>query len=52
MKFVNGWKSANKNWDKFNLTLRVSKITLFSFKFDISNGTFNINILNIGLTKD
>ena len=49
MNFVNGWKSNTKNWDKFNLTLRVSKITLFGFQFDISNKTWSLYILNYGI---
>ena len=50
MDFYNSYKTfKNINWDKFKLELRVSKITLFRFQFDISNKGFDINILGLGI---
>lgn len=51
MKYINGWKSSTKNWDKFDFTLRISKITLFSFQFDISKESWNITLLNCSIRK-
>lgn len=50
MKFYNSWK-YNTQWDKLKIELRISKLTIFKFEFDISKRTFNINILNFGLRK-
>jgi hypothetical protein len=51
MNYYNGWKSRKRNWDKLDITLRISKLTIFSIKVDLSNKYYNINILNIGIKK-
>ena len=51
MKITNGWKAFNKQLDKLCITLRVSFITFFSLKFDVSKKEFKLTILNFSLEK-
>jgi hypothetical protein len=50
MKFSNGWKAYNKQWDKIDIKVRISLLTIFSLKIDISRKEFKIKILNFGLS--
>lgn len=49
MKLINSWKSFNKQFDKIDICLRVSFLTIFDLKIDIDSGYFRCVILNIGV---
>ena len=49
MKFLNSWKSHNKQWDKVNIHLRVGAIDFFMLKYDHSNKDFEFRVLNLGV---
>jgi hypothetical protein len=50
MKFINSWKSVFKSkvkqYDKFDITIRISSLTIFKLKFDISRKQFELVVLN------
>jgi len=46
MKFRNGWKSYNKQWDKFVIKVRVSSLDIFGIEIDISRKFYLITLLN------
>jgi hypothetical protein len=48
MKFVNGWKARNKQWDKWELRIRLGAIDVLRFKYDHSDKYFEFRILNLG----
>ena len=49
MNFYNRWKRSHLiKWDKFNLTLKVGKMTLVRIDLNISERDFHFNILNFG----
>jgi len=50
MKIINSWKSLNKQFDKLEVCLRVSFLTIFELKIDIDSGYFRLVILNLGIT--
>lgn len=47
---VNGWSNGlgSKQWDKFSLEIRISKLTLIDFRFDLSRN-FRLILFNIGI---
>ena len=49
MKFTNGWTSPNKQWDKWELRLRLGAIDVLRFKYDHSDKYLEIRILNLGV---
>lgn len=51
MNWINGWKTiAIKQWDKGDLVVRISKLTIFELKIDLSRG-FRLMIFNYGIEK-
>jgi hypothetical protein len=48
MKFLNGWASPNKQWDKWEFRLRLGAIDVLRFKYDHSDKYFEFRILNLG----
>ena len=52
MKFVNGWKSTNKQVDKFQVCLRFGWFTLFEFDFDIIDCKLRIGVFNLFMHYD
>jgi lysophospholipid acyltransferase (LPLAT)-like uncharacterized protein len=46
MKFRNNWKVKNKQWDKFELCLRLGKITILHIEADISRKFYMLTALN------
>lgn len=46
MKIINGWKNPNKQSDKFQSKLRLGKVTVYDFFYDISDGKGGITIMN------
>lgn len=48
MKLFNAW-GPHKQSDKFEITLRVSIITIFELSYDISDKKFKLVLLNYGI---
>jgi hypothetical protein len=46
MKFRNGWKSHAKQWDKYALKLRISKLDIIAIEIDISREFYMLTLLN------
>jgi hypothetical protein len=46
MKFRNGWKSWNKQWDKLSIRLRVSTLDFLTIELDVSREFYMFTILN------
>lgn len=49
MKFRNNWTVRNKQWDKFELRIRVGKIDLFTVEVDVSRSFYMLTILNFSI---
>lgn len=52
VRFVNGWKSTNKQWDKGAVKIRIGKITVFDLYVDRGKRLWGLMILNFGLKKN
>ena len=48
MKFLNGFSSKLKQADKFELTIRVSKLTILEVYYDLSDKKFKFVFMNMG----
>ena len=46
MKMRNGWGNKFKQWDKFQMRLRLGKIDFFTIEIDISREFYMLTILN------
>jgi hypothetical protein len=46
MKFRNNWKVKNKQWDKFDICVRLGKATVFQIEVDISRSFYMFTVLN------
>ena len=49
MKARNNWRAKNKQWDKFQLRVRLGIIDVFTIEVDISREFYMITILNLTL---
>jgi hypothetical protein len=49
MKLRNNWKVKNKQWDKFQLRLRLGIVDVVTIEVDISREFYMLTILNISL---
>lgn len=49
MKFRNNWKIHNKQWDKFQLKLRIGKIDIFTLEGDVGSKFYMITVLNFSI---
>jgi len=49
MKFRNNWTVRNKQWDKFELRLRLGKIDVIAFEVDISRAFYMFTLLNFSI---
>ena len=49
MKFRNNWNVQNKQWDKFQIRLRLGKIDVFTIEIDISREFYMITLLNFSI---
>jgi lysophospholipid acyltransferase (LPLAT)-like uncharacterized protein len=49
MKFRNNWTVQNKQWDKFQIRLRLGKIDVFTIEIDVSREFYMIAILNFSI---
>ena len=47
MRFANGWKTKNKQADKFHLQLRISLVTVIEVYFDWSDRQYRIGLFNL-----
>lgn len=45
----NNWKVRNKQWDKFQLRMRLGKVDVVSIEIDISREFYMITICNFTL---
>lgn len=46
MKFRNSWRSANKQWDKVSIRVRLSSLDILSIEVDISREFYMFTLLN------
>lgn len=49
MKFINGWTSKNKQWDKASIKIRLGRITFFDLYIDLARRQAGVIILNFGV---
>jgi hypothetical protein len=49
MKLINSWKAVRKQKDKFEFTLRISRLTIFEISIDVSSKSTRLIFLNIGI---
>jgi hypothetical protein len=49
MRLSNGWKSPNKQWDKFELRIRIGAIDILRVKYDQSDKYFEARLFNFGI---
>jgi len=49
MKFINSWKSFNKQHDKVRIAVRIASLTLFEINIDISSKLYKLVIFNFGI---
>ena len=50
IKFYNAW-GPKKQVDKFEITLRLSILTIFEISYDISDKKFKLVLLNYGISN-
>jgi len=48
MRFTNGWTSPNKQWDKWEVRLRLGAVDVIRIKYDHSDRYLEFRILNLG----
>jgi hypothetical protein len=46
MKLRNSWLSANKQWDKVSIRLRLSSLDILTVEIDISREFYMFTLLN------
>lgn len=49
MKLRNNWRVRNKQWDKFQIKIRLGKVDFFAFELDISRRFIMLTITNLTL---
>lgn len=49
MKFRNNWKVKNKQWDKFQIRIRVGKIDFLIIEVDVSREFYMLTLLNFSI---
>lgn len=49
MNLVNSWTSKTKQKDKFELTIRISFVTLLQVDIDLSKKAYSFTLLNFGI---
>ena len=49
MKIRNNWKVRNKQWDKFEIKIRLGKADVLSIEIDISRSFYMFTILNFSI---
>jgi hypothetical protein len=46
MRFKNSWMSPTKQWDRFEIKLRLGYFTIFDFSLDISGKNGHVTLIN------
>jgi hypothetical protein len=46
MIFRNNWRVHNKQWDKFQIRIRLGKVDLLTVELDISRQFYMLTLLN------
>lgn len=49
MKIQNGWKNPNKQGDKFQCKLRLGKVTVYDFFYDLSDKKGGLTLMNFSI---
>ena len=49
MKIRNNWKVRNKQWDKFEIKIRLGKADVLSIEIDISRSFYMFTVLNFSI---
>jgi hypothetical protein len=49
MKARNNWRVRNKQWDKFQVRLRLGVVDVLTIEVDISRQFYMLTILNLSL---
>jgi hypothetical protein len=49
MKLRNNWRVHNKQWDKFQLRVRIGKIDFLTIEIDVSRDFYMFTLLNVTL---
>jgi hypothetical protein len=49
MNITNSWKSKAKQKDKFEISIRISMLTLFEINIDLSRKLYSFMLLNFGI---
>jgi hypothetical protein len=49
MKFINSWNSKSKQFDKIEIEIRLSIVTLFSLYVDFSKKEFKLCVMNFAI---
>jgi len=49
MNTINSWKAKTKQKDKFEITIRISMLTLFEISIDLSKKSYSFMLLNFGV---
>ena len=49
MKFRNNWNIKHKQWDKFQIRIRLGKIDCLTVEIDISREFYMITLLNFSI---
>lgn len=49
MKLRNNWRVKNKQWDKFQIRIRIGKIDFISIDIDISREFYMLTLLNFSI---
>ena len=52
MELINSWRSAEKQWSKFNIKVRLGRITLFDLYIDSIKKRFGLTVFNIGVKNN
>jgi hypothetical protein len=50
-RFINSWKSSNKQADKFELKWRIKRLTILEISTDKSRGEVRVMLFNFGIAK-
>ena len=51
MKTINSWTSKVKQKDKFEITIRISTLTIFELNIDLSRKTHKLVLFNLGISS-
>lgn len=49
MKIINGWKNPNKQSDKFQLKLRLGRVTVYDFFYDTGDKKGGLTLMNFSV---